>query len=56
VQAGQFVLYSPQLSFGATPATDLGMTDEYLIGGALFYQYGFQLSGAGITNLSQLPR
>jgi FG-GAP repeat len=56
LQAGQFVLYSPQLSFGAAPAADLGMTDEYLIGGALFYQYGFQLSGAGISNLAQLPR
>jgi hypothetical protein len=33
----------------------LGITDEYLISGALFYEYGYQLSGAGITNLTDLP-
>lgn len=56
LQGGQFVLYSPQFSVGGAPATYLGITDEYLISGALFYEYGYQLSGAGISNLTELPR
>jgi hypothetical protein len=55
LQGGQFVLPQSQAALGG-PATYLGMTAEYLISGALFDEYGFQVSGAGITNLSQLPR
>lgn len=54
LQGGQFVLPQSEPTLGG-PATSLGITDEYLISGALFYEYGYQLSGAGITNLTDLP-
>jgi len=57
LHGGQFVLsvqHPPQ--FGTViPATGLGITDEYLISGSLFYEHGFQISSAEITNLTQSP-
>lgn len=52
LQSGQFVLMPG--SGGGGPSTYFGITDEYLISGSFFYEYGFSLSGAGITNLSTL--
>jgi hypothetical protein len=55
LQGGQFVLSSTTGQLGAeVPATALSITDEYLLSGQLFYAH-FQIAGAQITNLSQLP-
>jgi len=55
LQGGQFVLsMTPQFS-AQIPSTSVAMTDEYLISGSFFFEHGFLISGAEITNLTQLP-
>jgi hypothetical protein len=56
LQAGQFVLslQTDQLS-AEVPSSALGMTDEYLISGSLYFFIGGPIANAEITNLSQLP-
>ena len=52
LQGGQFVL-TTTVGTGA-PVTAMGITDEYLITGSTFEEFDFQVSGAGIKNLSSL--
>ena len=55
LQGGQFVPTStPVLLNEAAPAAALGITDAYLISGSLHFYIGGPISGALITNLSQL--
>ena len=50
--AGQFVL-TTTVGTGS-PVNTMGITDEYLITGSMFEEFDFQVSGAGIQNLSTL--
>lgn len=55
LQGGQFVPVPQENNLSGGPSTYLGITDEYLISGSVFYEYGYQISGAGITNLTAVP-
>jgi FG-GAP repeat len=57
LQGGQFVLSSESSQYpGSAPATDLGITDEYLIIGTVANAgAGGSISGAGVVNLTTEP-